>query len=212
MTHGIDHAIATNIILISIALVAATLIVIVPGWRHFCAYRENLNESEFGQIRWFMIAIALLSLVMYAIVLAMGLFGVELVRSVVILAAFTFSILGLIYLAVIIIWRVMRTRSLPSFKMATDTEPGAVKQLGFLAYGAALFHFFMVIGLAVTAMAGSMDVAFSMNVASDPDFDYKMSRWALRAAIPGFGIGLLALASGAFADVWSKDRCRRNVT
>ena len=197
-------------VLISIALLAAALIVVTPAWQKFCVYRETLGPSDWPQIKWPTVAILLLSLTIYLAVLAMGWFGPEIVQSVVILGAIAFIALALASLVVMTIWRIIRARSLPEFRWSMEHNSKDFNQAAVLVYGSACFHFAMVIMFAVASMSGAMDTAFDISVGSNTEHNFEMSRWMLRAGIPGFGVGLLSMMFGAFLDILSSDHSGRD--
>ena len=203
-----SQTLATNIILISIALVAATLIVINPVWRSFRACRKSLSNTDLGEIKWVVAAICVLSALIYGTNIAMDLFGAEVVQSVVHLAIFSFIALGLIAVVVISVWRfwrAFRERSWPNINWSTEFDPKQSRQTQYAVSGASLCNLVMVLILSTGAMTGAMDVSLGTQVSTQSQDDFDMSKWMLRAAIPGFGIGLLMIAAGEFVDFWSGD-------
>lgn len=190
---------------------AATLVVVHQVWRNFRACRQVLSSSDLAEIKWPAFGICATSVLVYGTILAMGWFGVEIVQSVVILAMLAFSGMALIVMAIILVWRLWRacrTRKWPTIQWSSELDLKQSQQVQYLLSGAALFNLLMVLILAIGAMAGAMDVSLGTQVSTQAQEDFDMSKWMLRAAIPGFGIGLFMIAAGAFFDIWSNENQR----
>lgn len=199
---------ATNIILISIALIAAALIVVSPAWRSYSLYRGTLSASALAETRWPLILVVVSGVFLWANI-AMGLFGVHIVQNVGVLALIVFGGLAVVYICCAVGWRCWRDRSWRSlWSPSTGRGPQEPGQIAYWAYASALFLLLMTICLAFGSMISAMDTALEIPFGQNIQRDFEMARWFLRGAIPTFGFSLLTMAGGGLA----RHSCLRNTT
>ena len=196
--------IATNIVVISVALLAIVLVILSHTWQSFLHYFGLLSAQGRRDISNLLLGFIVVSSIVYGGLMAMGVVGPKLVQSaflVVMLGLGIFSIGYLAYTAAIVVWNLVWHRQLPRFPHSKEPDVEQWEKFGVIFYSTAVFNLLLAtISFAISVM-GAMDTTVGINIRPDPAEDVDFSRWSLSAGTIAFFFGLLLLAIGKYADL-----------
>ena len=197
------QAIATNIVVISVALLAITLVMLSHTWRSFLHYFALLSAQGRRDINNLLIGFILVSSLVYGALMAVGVVGFYTVQSVVLVVVLGLGLFGLgylAYIAVIIAWNLIRHRRLPRLQRSKEPDVEEWEKYRVIFYSTSMFNLLLAAFSFAIAVIGAMDSTVGINVRPDPAEDVDFSRWALSAGTMAFFFGLLLSAIGKYAD------------
>ena len=198
------QVIATNIVVISIALLAIAIVMLSHAWRSFLHYFGLLSAQGRREISNLLVGFIVVSSIVYGSLIAMGIVGPDLVQSaflVVMLGIGLFSIGYLAYTAVIIAWNLIQHRRLPRFSRSKEPDVEEWEKMGVIFYSKSVFNLLLATISFAISVIGAMGTTAGINIRRNPAEDVDFSRWALSAGTMAFFFGLLLLAIGKYADL-----------
>ena len=194
--------ISASIVVISIALLATTLVLISPTWRGLLSYVQLLSAEGWQDIKTPLFYALVLSTLVFGAAVAMGIVGPVLVQSVVLLVMMGICVLGICYFIVISLWRFVRRQPLIDGGQPQQSDLESWEKYGAMAYTASLAHLVLAAALLAICMLESIDTAVDISLGPNTQDSFEFARWTIRAAIPAFFVGLLLLGCGKFVDFW----------
>lgn len=198
------QVIATNIVVISVALLAITLVMLSHTWQSFLHYLELLSTQGRRDISNLLVGFIVVSSIVYGALIAMGIVGPDLVQSaflVVMLGIGLFSIGYLAYTAATIVWNLIRHRRLPRFSRSKEPDVEQWEKMGVIFYSTSVFNLLLATFSFAISVIGAMDTTVGINIRPNPTEDVDFSRWALSAGTMAFFFSLMLLGFGKYADL-----------
>ena len=197
--------VASDIILISIGLLAATLIMVGPTWNRFLTCREQTSSEGRGMIfRSFLTALGLAVFVLAPTTIALWINPDGWIYEL----PYIYFILGIVviivFLPIAVIlalkWVLDRVRNRPAEKR--QKSPDFSKEIGV---SSAITFFVLTIMVLTFTMLSSIDVAIGVSLGmSDQQDNFEFARAMVRT-IPAFFIGgLLFLGMSYISDIKKK--------
>ena len=199
------QAVATNIVVISVALLAVTIIMFSSAWQGFLHYIGLLSVQGRRDISNPLVGFLVVSLIVYGALIAMGIIGPDLVQStflVVMLGIGLFGIGYLAYIAAIIAWNLIRHRRLTGLQRSREPDVEEWEKLGVLSYSTAVFNLLLATFSFAISVMGAMDTTAGISIRPNPAEDVDFSRWSLSAGTTVFFFGLMLLGSGKYIDLY----------
>ena len=201
------QATATNIVLISIALLATVLIVLPHAWRGFLKSDQVLSRESKRKIRAPVLLVAGFSVAGAIALMSMGRLGPDFVAGAVLLISCGVAVLALVYAAVIAVWhRIERQHNknvcqVPRTTVESSTD--ADGQFITVFYAGALVQLFLTLVALSMSMLGPIDAAVDISL-SNTDQNFDDSRWAIRTAIIFHLLALLFIGAVKYVEIWHK--------
>ena len=116
------QAVATNIVVISVALLAIALAVLSHSWQRFLHYTGLLSTQGRRDISNSLTGLLVASLIVYGVLIAMGIVGPDLVQSAFLVVMLGIGLFSIGYLAFKFIWNIIWHRRLPRFRRAKEPD------------------------------------------------------------------------------------------
>ena len=194
------QVVAANIVVISVALLATTLVVLSPTWQGFLRYIGLLSAQSRREIRTPLYYSLGVSAAVFGSVIAMGIVDPYLVQSAAFFVMLGLAVLGIGYIAVLFTWNLLRHRRFPRFRRSEEPEVKPWEKAGTLAYTLSLVHLVFAAFLFAVCVIGAIDTTVGISLGPNTAEDFDFSRWTLRAATMAFFFGLLLFGFGRFVD------------
>ena len=134
------QAVATNIVVISVALLAITIIMFSSAWQGFLHYIGLLSVQGRRDISPSMFWLNLLFSAFFGTLIAMAYIGPDLVQLVIVFVMLGLAVIGIVYFAFIFVWNILRHRRLPRFRRSKEPDVEEWEKVGTLAYSASVFN------------------------------------------------------------------------
>ena len=201
------RTIASDIVLISIGLLAATLIVMSPAWKRFrTCWEQTSSEGRKVISRGVLLVLGIIFLFLLPLFIALWInpygwyydlpYIAFLLTIVVICVLFPISA----FLIIKRLWNKLRNRPSPERTMRPDFTQE-------ICVSVSLVLFIFTVFLLIFTMYGAIDAAISVNVSLDPDSQRKNFEFAraMVRLVPGiFFCGLLFLGVSYIMDIKSR--------
>ena len=165
------QVIATNIVVISIALLAIAIVMLSHAWRSFLHYFGLLSAQGRREISNLLVGFIVVSSIVYGSLIAMGIVGPDLVQSaflVVMLGIGLFSIGYLAYTAVIIAWNLIQHRRLPRFSRSKEPDVEEWEKMGVIFYSKSVFNLLLATISFAISVIGAMGTTAGINIRRNP--------------------------------------------
>lgn len=196
------QSVATNIVVISVALLAVTIVIFSSAWQGFLRYIGLLSLQGRRDIRNILTGFHVASLVVYGSLIAMSIVGPDLVQTVIFLAVLAIDILGIGYLAFTFIWNIVWHRRLPKFRPSREPDVEEWEKSGMLFYSTAMFNLALATFSFTISVVGAIDTTAGTGIRLNPAEDVDFSRWTLSAGTMTFFLGLMLLGAGKYVDLY----------
>ena len=196
------QAVATNIVVISVALLAITLAVLTNAWQRLLHYIGLLSTQGRRDISNLLAGLLMASLIVYGALIAMGIVGPDLVQAVIFFVVLAIDIIGVGYLAFIFIWNIVWHHRLPRLRRSKEPDVEEWEKVGMIFYSASTFNLLLAAFSFTVSVLGATETTVGINIRPDPAEDVDFSRWSLTAGISAFFLGLMLLAFGKYADLY----------
>ena len=198
------QVIATNIVVISVALLAIALVMLSHTWQSFLHYSALLSAQGRRDISNLLLGLMVVSFIVYGALMAMGIVGPDLVQSAFLVVMLGISLFGIGYLAyigAIIAWNLIRHRRRPRLQRSKEPVVEEWEKFGLIFYSTSGFNLLLATISFAISVIGAMDPTVGINLRPNPTEDVDFSRWSLSAGTMAFFFGLLLLAIGKYADL-----------
>ena len=196
------QAVATNIVVISVALLAIALAVLSHTWQRFLHYSGLLSAQGRRDIRNLLTGLLAASLIVYGSLIAMGIVGPDLVQMVIFVVVLGIGLFGIGYLAFIFIWNILWNRRLPRFRRSKETDVEEWEKTGMLFYSTSMFNLLLAAFSFTVSVLAATDTTVGTGIRPDPLEDVDFSRWSLSAGVTAFFLGLMSLVFGKYIDLY----------
>ncbi len=190
------QGISTNIVVISIALLAITFILIQPAWRGVLRYNQILSPDDRRDMRTPLCVVFALSVLAILPTISMGLVDPILVQNIEVIITLGLGASAGVYYTVVLLRDVSRRPTKDA-----ESKSRYWRKTGTISYFLSAFHLGFCATLLTACIVGSIDVALGIRLSSDIQGDFDLSRWTLSAATMAFLFGFVFLALGCFADI-----------
>ena len=195
---------ATNIVVISVALLAVAIVMFSAAWQGFLRYIGLLSAQGRRDISNLSLGSVVVSSIVYVALIAMGIVGPDLVQSTLLIAMLGIGLFCTGYLAFIAamtVWNIIRHRRLPRLRRSKEPDIEEWEKAGMLAYLTSVFNLLLAtISFAISVMS-AMDATVGTSLRTNPAEDVDFSKWSLSAGTMTFFLGLMLLGSGKFIDL-----------
>ena len=197
------QSVATNIVVISVALLTVTIVVSSFAWRGLLHNTGLLSLQGRREISAAIIWVNAVFFTFFGFVIAMAYVGPDMVQIVIFFGALILGAIEMVYFAFIFFRYILRHRRLPRFQFSRSKEPDVEgrEKVGMVVYSASVFNLtlatFSFAFSVVTAMDATVGTGIRLNPAEDVDF----SRWTLSAGTLSFFFGFMLLGCGKFVDL-----------
>ena len=109
--------VATNIVVISVALLAVTIIMFSAAWQGLMHYIGLLSAQGHREIATMIFWSYVFFSAVFGVYIAMAYWGPNLVRILVFLVLLVFAVIEIVYLVFIFVWNIVRHRGLPRLQV-----------------------------------------------------------------------------------------------
>ena len=197
MNEQLMQYIATNIMLISLGLLASTLILISQSWRGFLdSYGKSSRESR-KPFKVPLLFISGLSSAVFLTTIYIGSWNAALLPA----AGFAVLIIFLISMAIVLLVdglsRLLRGQPLILHR-SSHTSSTEFADTTLLSYTLAIFFLSWTLLCVVFAMVGSINTAVDVVVSTNTKDNFEFSRWSIIVATSSLGMALLSQGFAAF--------------
>ena len=194
--------VATNIVVISVALLAVTIIMFSSAWQGFLHYIGLLSVQGRRDIATIILWSYVFFFAVFGVYIAMAYWGPSLVGIVVFLVLLVLAVIEILYLAFIFVWNILRHRRLPSFRRSKAPDVEEWEKTGTLAYSASVFNLMLATFSFAVSVLSSTDATVGTGIRPNPAEDVDFSRWSLSAGTVTFFFGLMLLGAGKYIDLY----------
>ena len=195
------QVLATNIVVISVALLAIALAVLSHVWQRLLHYTGILSAQGRRDISNLLTGLFIVSFAFYGALVAMGIVGPDLVQMIIFFIVLGIDIVGVGYLAFLFIWNIIWHRKLPSFRRSREPDVEQWEKAGMIYYSTSMFNLLLAAFSFTISVVTATDATVGINIRPDPAEDVDFSRWSLSAGTAAFFFGLMLLAFGKYADL-----------
>ena len=198
------QAVATNIVVISVALLAVAIVMFSAAWQGLFRYIGLLSAQGRREISNLLSGAIVVSSIVYGALIAMGIVGPDLVQStflVVVLGIILFGIGYLVYIASMIAWNILWHRRLPRFRRSKEPDVEGWEKAGMLAYSASVFNLLLATISFAFSVVSAIDTTVGTGIRPNPAEDVDFSGWSLSAGTMVFFLGLILLGFGKYTDL-----------
>ena len=193
---------ATNIVVISVALLAVTIFLFAAAWQGLFQYVGLLSvqgrRDVSAMIFWSFVFFS----AVFGVYIAMYYFGPEMVRIFIILGVYLLAVIEFIFFAFIFVWNILRHGRLPRFSRSKEPDVEEWEKVGMLAYSSSVFNIVLSVFSFVFSLVTAMDATVETGMRSNPAEDVDFSRWSLLAGTTAFFLGMMLLGAGKFVDLY----------
>ena len=196
------QAVATNIVVISVALLAVAIIMFSASWQGLFNYIGLLSVEGRRDIATMIFWSYVFFATVFGVYIAMAYWGPNLVRIFVFLVLFVFSVVEIVYLVFIFVWNIVRHRRLPRLRRSKEPDVEEWEKAGMLAYSTSVFNMVLAVFSFAVSLLTAMDATVGTGIRSNPSEDVDFSRWTLLAGTMAFFIGLMLLGAGRYVDLY----------
>ena len=195
------QVLATNIVVISVALLAIALAVLSHAWHRFLHYSGLLSAQGRRDISGFLTGLLVASFTVYGALVAMGIVGPDLVQMIIFIVVLGIDIVGIGYLAFIFIWNIIWHRRLPRLRRSKEPDVEEWEKMGMLFYSTSMFNLLLAAFSFTISVLAATDTTVGISIRPNPAEDVDFSRWSLSAGSATFFLGLMFLGFGKFIDL-----------
>ena len=162
------QVLATNIVVISVALLAIALAVLSHAWQRFLHYSGVLSVQGRRDISSLLTGFLVASIAVYGALVVMGIVGPDLVQAIIFLVVLGIDLIGVGYLAFIFIWNIIWHRRLPSFRRSREPDGEQWEKVGMIFYSASMFNLLLAAFSFTVSVLAATDTTVGINIRPDP--------------------------------------------
>ena len=196
------QAFATNIVVISVALLAVTIIMFSSAWQGLLHYIGLLSVQGRRDIATTMMLLNVAFLALFGVFIAMAYVSPDMVRVVIFFVALVIAVVEILYLSFIFVWNILRHRRLPRFRRSREPDVEEWEKTGTLVYSASVFNLVLATLSFAFSVLAATDTTVGTGIRPDPAEDVDFSRWLLSAGTTAFLSGLMLLGFGKYIDLY----------
>ena len=202
-----EQSIATNLVIISIALLAVTTVLTSPAWRGTLRYIRLIeqglisNESK-AVIRRTSPWLLFLSIAIPFAAMIEGIFGVAvmlLIADIIVIVTIAICVIAPIIAVVLFLFKPDIRNRIKNINWKMEANNGDWQAIGGFMHLFALWNFVLTIGLLTVCLISALDTAIGVNSIYYNQKDFEVAPWMLRASVTSFYLGLFSLAIARFA-------------
>lgn len=196
------QAVATNIVVISVALLAVTIIMFSSAWQGFLHYIGLLSVQGRRNIATTIFWINVIFLAVFGVHIAMAYIGPVIVQIVIFSVMLALAAIEIVYLTFVFVWNILRHRRLPRFRRSREADTEEWEKIGTLAYSASVFNLALAVFSFAFSVLAATDATVGTGIRPNPAEDVDFSRWSLSAGTMTFFLGLMLLGFGKYIDLY----------
>ncbi len=194
------QALATNIVVISVALLAVTIFAISAAWRGLLHYIRLISvqgrRDIANTIFWFYMA----SFAAFGAVIAMYYVGHDMMQIIVFFGMLALAAIGIVYSAFRFVWDILRNRKPRRFQRSKEPNVEELEKLGTLVYSTSVVNLALATFSFAFTVFGATDATVGTGIRPDSADDVNFSGWLLYAGTMAFLFGLMLLGAGKCVD------------
>ena len=162
------QSVATNIVVISVALLAVTIIMFSSAWQGFLHYIGLLSVQGRRDISTTIFWCNAVFFAFFGVFIAMAYVGPDMVQIAIFFGALVLGAIEIVYLAFIFVWNILRHQRLPRFRRSKEPDVEEWEKIGTIAYSASVFNSVLATFSFAISVVTAMDATVGTGIRLNP--------------------------------------------